>query len=391
MPTVSPPSPPNQRPTASRFVLRGLAIVLPPILTIVILIWMVGVINDYIIAPTSYVVRFTIAQFVDESRPTDELVGWDRLPPLEFWGRNYRVTSDLKDKLSQRWQKQGRSVPPPEESNGTESPVPVAWLEEAIVANHSRPQVYIPLGERAVPYRDYAVVAGRVHAEDMPTTATGVYMELVTLRYFKSLFHLSAAAVVVVVILLYFIGGLVTARIGAWFVHKFDSNVMARLPLVSNVYSSVKQVTDFFFTERTVEYNRVVAVEYPRRGMWSIGFVTGDSMLEMTAAAGEPLVAVMMPTSPMPFTGFTVSVPRSEVVDLNITLDQAFQFCLSCGVLVPDQQKVTPDLLQQELARRLTQGTYRARAAGDSKIITPPQGPPPRTDADHTDETEGSS
>jgi uncharacterized membrane protein len=175
------------------------------------------------------------------------------------------------------------------------------------------------------------------------------------------------------IILLYFLGRFVTARIGAWVVQKTETTFLAKLPLISHVYSSVKQVTDFFFSERTVEYNRVVALEYPRRGLWSIGFVTSDSMLEMTVAAGEPLVSVLMPTSPMPMTGFTVNVPRSEVIDLNITIDQAFQYCLSCGVLIPEQQKVSPELLQKELARRLTGEDDLAKKSDQPQPSVPPQ------------------
>ena len=88
------------------------------------------------------------------------------------------------------------------------------------------------------------------------------------------------------------------------------------------------------------EFNRVVAVEYPRKGIWSVGFVTGESMLDIHGAANEPMVSVLMPTSPMPATGFTVSVKKSETVDLNITIDQAIQFVVSCGVVVPMQQMV---------------------------------------------------
>ena len=124
-------------------------------------------------------------------------------------------------------------------------------------------------------------------------------------------------------------------------------------------------MTDFLFTERTIEYNRIVAIEYPRRGIWSLGFVTGESMLEMTAQAGEPLISILVPTSPMPVTGYTINVPKTEIVDLNITIDQAFQFCISCGVLVPENQKVTPESLQQALTRRL---------AGDAEqpVVTRP-------------------
>jgi uncharacterized membrane protein len=191
---------------------------------------------------------------------------------------------------------------------------------------------------------------------------------------------LSAFAVSVLVIVMYFLGQLVTNRLGAWAVRKFESALVGRVPLVSNVYSSVKQVTDFLFTERTIEYNRIVAIEYPRRGIWSLGFVTGESMLEMTTAAGEPLVTILVPTSPMPVTGYTLNVPKTEIVDLNITIDQAFQFCISCGVLVPENQKVTPESLKQALTRRLT---------GDaSEVEQPVVTRPPDVESDAESDTD---
>lgn len=359
----------KRRPAATRFILRGLAISLPPILTIAILIWLVGLLNRYIITPTSTVVQYTIAQFVENDRPTDQVVAWNRLPPLPYIEQNYRVTPALKEDLQERLANEG---------DGSETAaIPAEWVSARL------DQVYVPFGRRAVPYDDYQVVASHTPDDEMPRTSTSLYMNLVTHRYFQSFFNLSAVAVVVVVIGLYFLGGFVTARMGSWIVHKFESGVLARLPVISNVYSSVKQVTDFFFAERTLEYNRVVAVEYPRRGMWSIGFVTGDSLLELTGAAGEPLVSVLMPTSPMPMTGFTVNLPRREVVDLNITLDQAFQFCLSCGVLVPPQQRVTPELLQQELTRRLTAQSLSSRyppRPGPDGDAHPPQAAAPHSD-----------
>jgi uncharacterized membrane protein len=92
------------------------------------------------------------------------------------------------------------------------------------------------------------------------------------------------------------------------------------------------------FNEREIEYTRVVAVEYPRKGIWSLAFVTGESMLDIACAANEPVLAVLIPTSPMPFTGFTITVKKSETVDLNITMEQALQFIVSCGVVVPPAQ-----------------------------------------------------
>jgi uncharacterized membrane protein len=141
-------------------------------------------------------------------------------------------------------------------------------------------------------------------------------------------------------LVLYLLGKFVAAGVGRMIVGWFDA-LIQRLPLVSNVYSAVKQVTDFIFSEREIEFNRVVAIEYPRKGMWSIGFVTGESMLDIRSAANESVLSVLMPTSPMPMTGFTVTVLKSEAIDLNLTVDQAIQFVISCGVVVPAQQQVS--------------------------------------------------
>jgi uncharacterized membrane protein len=81
-----------------------------------------------------------------------------------------------------------------------------------------------------------------------------------------------------------------------------------------------------------------VAIEYPRKGIWQLAFVTGESLGDIAAAANEPVLAVLVPTSPMPFTGFTVTVKRSETLDLSITMEQALQFIVSCGVVAPPHE-----------------------------------------------------
>ncbi len=145
---------------------------------------------------------------------------------------------------------------------------------------------------------------------------------------------------------LYFLGRVFTFGLGRWFVHAFDRTI-SRIPVVNKVYGSVKQVTDFAFSDREIEFNRVVAIQYPREGIWSLGFVTGNSMREIAEATGEPMLSVLMPTSPMPMTGFTVTVKKSEAIDLDLTIDEAIQFVVSCGVVVPQQQQRVLDAVAQ--------------------------------------------
>ncbi len=360
----------RRRSAATRFFLRGLSISLPPILTVVIVLWLAEGVNDYIIHPTSVGVEWAIAKVIDSSQPVRVLHELEGAPSLQGCGTNYRVTSGLLDSLRER-----------QVAEAAGGAIRSDWLYDKM------DEVFVVINvERAIPYADHQFVVRNTTAGEMPRSAVGIYMVIARFRHFRGQLLLSAFAVSILVIVMYFLGQLVTNRLGAWAVRKFESALVGRVPLVSNVYSSVKQVTDFLFTERTIEYNRIVAIEYPRRGIWSLGFVTGESMLEMTAVAGEPLVTILVPTSPMPVTGYTLNVPKTEIVDLNITIDQAFQFCISCGVLVPENQKVTPESLQQALTRRLTGDASEI----EQPVVTRPPDAEPDAEPD-ADEGKGES
>ncbi|MEZ6067285.1 MAG: DUF502 domain-containing protein [Planctomycetaceae bacterium] len=309
------------------FVLRGLAISLPTVLTIVILMWIARGVNTYLIYPATSAVKWVLAQPLDKSV---EIAGLERLPSapeLERVGRNYLVTPSLKDEYVREAARR-RGVASTE------------LLPESIDEWLTRQAgVYVPFTQRAVPYEHYLVIARQTHENEMPRTSTGFYMDYAAERSFGSLLNLSLVAIILILVLLYFLGRFVSVRLGAWIVHKIEDGILGRLPVIRSVYGSVKQVSDFLFSENQVEYRRVVAIEYPRRGIWSLGLVTGDSMMDITVAVGEPCVSVLVPSSPMPVTGYTMSVPRSHLLDLNMSVDQAMQFCISCGVLVPRNRR----------------------------------------------------
>ncbi len=332
----------GRRPTAMRIFLRGLAISLPSVLTLVILLWLGSLLHTYIISPTNTLMTFVLAQFVDDSVPAGSLVALPDGPALPFCGKNYRVTPVARGHFQQKL----RESEPEASDRRSSEELKQSWLDPV--------DVYVILGNRGVPYEDYETVARRIPESQMPRSHTGVYMELVVSRHFPSLFHVSLIAVLILIGLIFLLGRFVTARIGAWIVRKFETLVISSVPVVRNVYGSVKQVTDFLFSENQIEVRRVIAFEYPRRGIWTMGFVTGESLLDISAKAGEPCVSVLVPTSPMPMTGYTMSVPRSDIVDLDISVEQAFQYIVSCGVLVPERQKFTPESLREQIARRQT-------------------------------------
>jgi len=120
-----------------------------------------------------------------------------------------------------------------------------------------------------------------------------------------------------------------------------------RLPVVKQIYPSVKQVTDFLLAERKMEFSRVVAVEYPRKGLWSVGLVTSEGMRTLQEEVGGNLLTVFVPSSPTPVTGYTITVRRDEVIDLPISIDEALRFTVSGGVIMPPTQGLSRAELDQ--------------------------------------------
>ncbi len=268
-------------------VLRGLGVLLPPLLTIVIFIWIGGIVNQYVFQPVLTGVREAIVWGVadiQEDVPADKVVtDIDQVP--DPTGYYYRLADN-----------------------------------------------------KYVPITVYELARSQSRNEPLPQTAKGVYNRYVQLRFLQPI-KVIPPFLALFILVLYLLGKFIAASLGRWAVGTFERGVH-QLPLIRNVYSSVKQISDFLFSPREIEYTRVVAVEYPRKGIWSLGMVTGDSLLDIHAAANEPVISILIPTSPMPVTGYTINVRRSEAIDLNITIDQAFQYIVSCGVVIPPQQLV---------------------------------------------------
>lgn len=346
--------------TPTRIFLRGLAVSLPTIFTIVILIWVLNFVNNYIIVPATWTVKYTMSHFVDQSVPTDSLYRLEAPPPLEYCESGYLVTKSLRQRYGKFVASQQVPITPTTEEQRENETFAVrlqrriSWLQTE--AEKIDSGVYVQMGPSSLPYPVYAEVARTLPPGQIPTSTRAVYMEYVANKYFRSLFHLSLLTVVLIIFILYFTGQFVSARLGSWMVKVTEDQVLGRLPVVRNIYGSAKQVTDFLFSEnQAIDYSRVAAIQYPRKGVWSIGFVTGESMMQISVGSGEPCVTVLIPSSPAPMTGYTVNVPKSEVLDLNITVEQAMQFCISCGVLSPPHQKMTPkkfkELVEQGLIR----------------------------------------
>jgi len=172
-------------------------------------------------------------------------------------------------------------------------------------------------------------------------------------EYWNDHWYLRLIGLVVAIILIYLAGLLLGGFLGRKVYHRFEE-FLNRLPIFKSVYPHVKQVVDFLIGgDKKLAFNRVVLVEYPRKGIWTVGLMTGASMRSIESEAGGDMVTVFIPSSPTPFTGYTINVRKEDAIDIPITIDEALRFVVTGGVLVPthqhvDRQEDEPPILQQQ-------------------------------------------
>ena len=131
-----------------------------------------------------------------------------------------------------------------------------------------------------------------------------------------------------------FIGAFLASVMGRTLWHFMEKNLM-RVPLVRKVYPYIKQVTDFFLAKKSLEFSKVVAFEYPRKETWSVGLVTGHGLKKVASETRNDFFTVFVPTSPTPFTGYVIMVPRDEIIELEMSIEEALRFVISAGVITP--------------------------------------------------------
>jgi uncharacterized membrane protein len=146
-------------------------------------------------------------------------------------------------------------------------------------------------------------------------------------------FAIPGAGVVFAFVLVLVTGLLVTNLLGRQLVAYWEE-LLKRIPLVRSVYGGVKSFTESVLSSSS-SFRKVVAVEYPRSGVWSIGFVTAEDLPELSARTGQRQVCVFISAAPNPTSGFIVLVPREELIELEMSVDAAMKMIVTCGVVTP--------------------------------------------------------
>ncbi len=274
-----------------RFFLRGLAALFPTLLTIAILIWAYQLVNTYVGTPITNGLM-TLCSWVSE-QPAPGFV--DRVHDPLFYGTPIDEWNEDGDRLT---------------------------IEYKFIHNKAL-QGNLPRGPLSG-----SELKRRKHAEELRNQA------LWQIAFQK--YKLNLVGFLIGIILVYFMGFFLASFIGraSW---RAAEGVLYRVPLIRAIYPHVKQVTDFLLSERQVEFSGVVAVEYPRTGVWSLALSTGGPIVDVQDSdrTGDDLVTVFIPSSPTPVTGYVVQVPRRDTIALSISIDEALRFTISGGVIKP--------------------------------------------------------
>ena len=164
----------------------------------------------------------------------------------------------------------------------------------------------------------------------------------------------SLLAIVVAAIIVTVIGIAAKNYIGRQLIDLAD-NLMLRVPVLNKIYGTIKQVDQAFSSGKKSSFQTVVLVEYPREGIYSVGFITSEQAPEIDEKTGKKCVCIFIPTTPLPTGGFLIVVPAEKVIKLDMTVEQGFKYIISIGAIsherLPAGNHLPPETGQPMLLR----------------------------------------
>ena len=155
-------------------------------------------------------------------------------------------------------------------------------------------------------------------------------------RYNIPLTTIPGIGIVILILAMIFIGMFAAGFVGRFFLHLGDW-IVRRLPDNSSIYSLLRQVFETMFSDKKQSFNKCVLLEYPRKGIWILGFVSAETKGEIKKELHEELLSVFIPTTPNPTSGFLIIVPKKDVIPLSMSVEQGIKFVISCGIVEPDK------------------------------------------------------
>ena len=150
--------------------------------------------------------------------------------------------------------------------------------------------------------------------------------------------HIPGIGLLVVFVGLTLIGFLAAGLLGR-FVVRVGENLLNRMPIIRSVYGALKQIFETVLRSSSRSFREVALIEYPRRGIWAIGFITTKTTGEVKSEIKEEVVNVFLPTTPNPTSGFLLFVPRKDLIVLDMSVEEAIKMIVSAGIVTPPSRK----------------------------------------------------
>lgn len=150
-------------------------------------------------------------------------------------------------------------------------------------------------------------------------------------------FHVPGLGLIATVVMVFIVGVLTQSLVGRKLI-PIGEWVVSKIPVARNIYLAVKQLVEAIFAQNSKGFKRVVLVEFPRKDIWSLGFLTGVVEGEIQDKTKESVVSVFIPTVPNPTTGFYLMVPKKDVISLDMTVEDAFKLAMSGGIVTPSRK-----------------------------------------------------
>lgn len=152
-------------------------------------------------------------------------------------------------------------------------------------------------------------------------------------------FHIPGFGLLVVLIGLMLIGSITAGFFGRFFVNASET-ILNRMPVVRGIYGVIKQVFETVLNQNSNAFRQVILLEYPRRGVWAIGFVTGETKGEVKGRFTEEMINIFLPTTPNPTSGFFLFVSKKDIIYLDMTVDEGIKMVMSSGLVTPDAEQM---------------------------------------------------
>ena len=165
-------------------------------------------------------------------------------------------------------------------------------------------------------------------------------------------FTIPGVGLILIMVVLAVIGWLTAGFLGRMIV-KLQDRLLAGMPVVRNVYGAVKQILESVLAQQSSAFREVVLIEYPRRGMWVIGFITGRTEGEVQNLTEDEVINIFLPTTPNPTSGFLLFVPRRDMIKLDMSIEEGIKMVVSGGIVTPPDRRTADARDAPQIASRL--------------------------------------